>query len=240
MLIGYYCNFVIFMLEYRIKNTMFNQISKDSYILNIYDKISFLEDNQTFYCNHSQSHINNVVNTVESILTGLGYDEGLIEDAKIAATLHDIGCVEGKDNHAERSYKMAKKYLKDNKIKLNNQKMVLDAIRYHSDSFDTDNIITLAIMFADKIDHTKSRLSKLGYTVSGVRQISFIDKINVSTLNSCLSVQFIVTDDFNREEFETFYFVPKIFKAISSFANKVNLKPLVLIGDSEWICPILP
>lgn len=217
---------------------MYNQIAKDSYIQDIYNKISHLEDNQIFYCNHSQSHINNVVKTVGDILTCLSYSQEIIEDAKIAAVLHDIGCIEGKDKHAKRSYEMAKKYLKDNGIKLNNQKMVLDAIKNHSDGFETDNIITLAIIFADKIDLTKNRLNKIGLTMPGVRQMEHIYCVNVNTSGGYLSVQFVIDKKFSREEFETFYFIPKMFKAISSFAKKVGLKPVVLLGDNEWLCPI--
>ena len=66
---------------------MYNQIAKDSYIQDIYNKISHLEDNQIFYCNHSQSHINNVVKTVGDILTCLSYSQEIIEDAKIACKI---------------------------------------------------------------------------------------------------------------------------------------------------------
>lgn len=217
---------------------MFNQIAKDSYITGIYNEISCVESDFKIYCKHSQSHINNVVKTVSDTLTCLDYSQEIIEDAKIAAVLHDIGCIEGKDHHAERSYKMAKKYLKANKIKLNNQKMVLDAIKNHSDGFETNNIITLAIIFADKIDLTKNRLNKLGYAMTGVRQMAHINEVKVSTANNCLSIQFVLDKNFDREEFETFYFIPKMFKAISSFAKKVGLKPVVLLDDNEWLCPI--
>ncbi len=216
----------------------YSQIAKDNFIQDIYKKISYLEDNQIFYCNHSQFHINNVVKTVNDTSTCLGYSQEIIEDAKIAAVLHDIGCIKGKDNHAERSYEMAKKYLKSNNIKLNNQKMVLDAIKNHSDGFETDNIITLAIIFADKIDLTKNRLNKIGLTMSGVRQMEHIKDVKVRTTGDCLSIQFVVDKKFNKEEFETFYFIPKVFKAVSSFAKKVNLKPVMLLGENEWFCPI--
>lgn len=134
---------------------------------------------------------------------------------------------------------MAKRYLKTNKIKLNNHKLVLDAIKNHSDGFETDNIITLAIIFADKIDLTKNRLNKLGYTMPGVRQMGHINEVRVSMSDGHLSVQFVVDNEFNKAEFETFYFIPKLFRAISSFAKKVDLKPIVLLGDTEWLCPIL-
>lgn len=116
--------------------------------------------------------------------------------------------------------------------------MVLDAIKNHSDGFETDNIITLAIIFADKIDLTKNRLNKLGYTIEGVRQMEHIKRVRVRVSGGRLFVQYIIDKKFNKEEFETFYFIPKLFKAISSFAKKAGLRPVVLLGDSEWLCPI--
>ena len=40
----------------------------------------------------------------------------MMNEAKIAALLHDTGCIKGKENHAIRSYGFAKKNLVDNKI----------------------------------------------------------------------------------------------------------------------------
>lgn len=50
---------------------MFNKIAKDSYITEIYNQISCLESDLKIYCKHSQSHIDNVVNTVNDIPTCL-------------------------------------------------------------------------------------------------------------------------------------------------------------------------
>lgn len=217
---------------------MFNKIVTDGYIKNIYDEISLIEVAKNIYCKHSQSHIDNVIKTVEQTLLRLKYNPEIIEDAKIAALLHDIGCINGKENHAENSYQMAKQYLENNNIKLHNQKMVLDAIRNHSDGFETDNIIASTIIFADKIDLTKNRLNKLGRKLPGVRQLNYITDVMVNVSNEMLMVQFVINDNFNQQEFETFYFIPKVFKAVSSFAKKVNLKPVILLGQNEWLCPI--
>lgn len=216
---------------------MYKKVLNDKKIINLYRNISNSEEFFGIYCKHSLSHAKNVANTVERVLEGLDCDKKLIEDAKIASILHDIGCIKGKDNHAERSYDMAKIYLKEKPIKLSNEKKVLEAIRNHRDGFDTNNIITLAVIFADKIDLSKNRLSKIGYDIEGARQIRFIKRVKVDISNGRLTVRFITKKQFDRIDFEKFYFIPKVFKAIGSFAYKFNLKPLVLINNDEWFCP---
>ncbi len=82
----------------------------------------------------------------------LNYNEDLIYSTKIASILHDTGALQGKDGHAFRSYEFAKKYFEDNNINLKNQEQVLEAIKIHSDGFDTDNVIALCLILADKLD----------------------------------------------------------------------------------------
>lgn len=50
---------------------------------------------------------------IEVILKNLNFDYYYINNAKIAALLHDTGCIEGKENHPERSYHFAKDFLKE-------------------------------------------------------------------------------------------------------------------------------
>lgn len=218
---------------------MYDKVLNDKTIIDLYKEISNLEESFGIYCKHSLNHVKNVAHTVEHILKCLKCDQKIIEDAKIASILHDIGCIKGKQDHAKRSYEMAKLYIKANQVVLNNKQLALEAIKNHRDGFETDNIIALAVIFADKIDLSKNRLSKIGYNVEGARQMRFIKKVEVNIIDDNLVVQFITESQFDRLDFEKFYFIPKVFKAISGFANKFNLKPLVLINNEEWFCPSL-
>jgi HD superfamily phosphohydrolase YqeK len=218
---------------------MYDKVLNDRIIVNLYRRVSQLEESFGIYCKHSLSHVKNVAYTVEHILKCLDCNDEIIEDAKIASILHDIGCILGKDNHEKRSYEMAKFYIESNSIKLSNKRRVLNAIRNHRDGFKTNNIITLAVIFADKIDLSKNRLSKLGYDIEGARQMRYIKKVETNITDGNLIVQFITESKFDKLDFEKFYFIPKVFIAISSFAKKFNLKPLILINNEEWLCPSL-
>ncbi len=107
----------------------FNKITNDEIIINTYNKIEQFEDLHKGIAYHDIQHAMNVVDIMDTLLTKLGYDENFIEEAKIAGILHDVGVVEGKKDHAVKSYKFAKDYLDLKGISLENKNLVLDAIK---------------------------------------------------------------------------------------------------------------
>ena len=212
----------------------FNKIKNDKTIMTIYRKIHEYEDAEDGYAYHDYNHVNNVANYCEKILKVLNYDDDFINEAKIAALLHDTGCTEGKENHAQRSYEFAKKYIEKNNIPLKNKNLVLEAIKNHSEGFTTDNIIQLVIILADKIDIKKSRISEYGRQVEGNRQYQYINDIQFEIKNNNFCINFICDDEINLEELNNYYFTKKVFKSIQSFADKLNLSPKVLMNNKIW------
>jgi predicted metal-dependent HD superfamily phosphohydrolase len=214
---------------------MFDRIRNDSYIIDIYNKIESPENNDRFWTFHGLRHVNNVIETVENTLIQLGYDDEYIENAKIAALLHDLGMLEGKEDHDIRSYEKTKKYLEDTHINLKYKEEVLDAIRSHRDIVQSDNIMALVLVFADKIDIKKTRLAPKGYDIVGLRQYQYIDDININKEDNNFKVQFIVDSNCNKQELEDYYFTPKVFGAINIFANNFNYNLKILWNNEEWI-----
>ncbi len=212
----------------------FKKIRNDKEIIEIYKKIHEYEDAKGGYAYHDYNHVNNVANYCEKILKELKYDDDFICEAKVAAILHDTGCIEGKENHAYRSYEYAKKYLKEKNISLKNEGLVLDAIKNHSDGFITDNIIQLVIILADKIDIKKSRITKAGKQVEGNRQYQYINDIQFKIENNNFYINFICDEKINLEELNNYYFTKKVFNAIQSFSKKFNLSPKVSINNKTW------
>ena len=215
---------------------MFDAIKNNSYIINQYNKVKEYEDKDpNAHACHSMSHVLNVVNTIEEVLKELNYDNDYIEEAKIAALLHDLGCYIGKENHTQRSYEMAKEFFKINNIKLKYEDEVLSSIRNHSDGFDSNSMMTLALVFADKIDIKNNRVANAGRSILGVRQFLNIDDIIVDIINDKLIVKFIMNENINRKELEEYYFIPKVFKSIDIFAKKISRTSNILWNDVEWI-----
>lgn len=212
----------------------FDKIINDQQIINLYNQISDYEDVNNSRAHHNFNHVRNVADLVEKILTTLNYESDFIEEAKIASILHDTGCLNGKDGHADRGYEYAKKYIKDNNIILKYEDMVLSAIKNHSNGFETDNIITLALILADKLDIKYTRVAKEGYNIPGMKEMQYINDILVNINNNVLKIEFICDERINLPDLENYYFMPKVFKSIKAFADKMNLKSEVLINGSDW------
>ena len=213
----------------------FKKIEIDEIIVKHYNKISIFEDVDKGLAHHNLDHVKNVALLVESLLLSLGYENNFIEEAKIAAILHDTGAIDGKANHAFRSYVFAKQYFEENNIILIHKDLVLDAIKAHSDGFDSDNIMALTLILADKLDIKYTRIAKEGYNVNGIRQMQYIRDIVVDISNNNLDIKFLCDDNIDMAELEGFYFIAKVFKAIIAFSEKLNLNPRVFSNDTKWI-----
>lgn len=213
----------------------FEQILNDKAIVEIYEKVHEYEDEHGGHAHHDLSHVLNVTAYCEKILRALKYDEDFICEAKVAALLHDTGAVQGKENHAYRSFEFAKKYFDENNIQLKNKDLVLEAIKNHGDGFDTDNIIQLVLILADKIDLKKSRVSEAGKQVEGIRQSQYIDDIEFDIGGGGLKINFVCDKKMDLEELNNYYFTKKVFKAIRAFSSKLNLAPSVCVNNKPWL-----
>ena len=212
----------------------FNKIVNDEKIRLLYNQIHEYEDANGGWCYHDFNHVKNVANCCEQLLREFNYDEDFIYEAKIAAILHDVGCSQGKDNHPYRSYEFAKKYFKENGIALKHENLILEAIKNHSEGFDSDNILQLVLILADKLDITKKRLALAGKRQIGARQYQFINDIKIKIKDKTLLIQFNCDKQLDLNELNEDYFTPKVFKAVRAFSKQMNLKPQLFINDKIW------
>lgn len=213
---------------------IYEEILKDKEIIARYDKIEKYEDLNKGIAYHNIEHVLNVTTMVEQILTYLKFDNEYIECAKIAAILHDTGADEGKDGHAYRSYLFAKNYLTQKQIFLPYEDEILEAIKIHSDGFETDNMMALAIILADKLDVKSNRITKEGQKVVGNRQYKYINDIEIKIENQKMMINFLADAKIDITELEQYYFTAKIIKAIKSFCLKVKLEPIITINNIKW------
>lgn len=207
---------------------------KDNEIKDIYNKIEEYEINTGGWCYHNYNHVMNVTKMVVYILKELNFNEEDVAKGKIACLLHDTGAILGKDDHAYRSYIYAEEYFKKNDINFKNIDLVLEAIKDHSNNFDTDNIYTLALILSDKLDTKSNRVTEVGKTILGNRQYTHIKDIKISIKNNLLSINYITDKNIDIKELNEFYFTKKVFNAIKSFSNKMNLNYKVYIDNNEW------
>ena len=213
---------------------IYEKIINDKKIIDRYENIRKFENKTGGWAYHDLNHIKRVEKIIDNVLNTLDFDEKFIYKEKIACILHDTGAILGKENHAYRSYLFAKDYFINNNIKFDDINLILDAIKNHSDGFETDNLYGIILIFADKLDMTKERLSYYGKKVKGNKEYSHVNDIDITIENNNLKINFITDGEVNLKEINEYYFTKKIFKGVESFSNKLDLKYILLMDNKEW------
>ncbi|MHC5268566.1 HD domain-containing protein [Enterococcus sp. LJL98] len=215
--------------------SVFEMIASDEEIKEIYRKIERYEDETGGWAYHNWQHVENVTAMTASILKQLGVSDDYLEAAKIAALLHDVGALEGKENHAFRGRIFSAAYFKKHDLHLPYEQEILSAIADHSNGFESDELLTLALILSDKLDITKSRVAKAGYETPGMRQLQFITAIQIEISAEVFCVDFVAKQEIDLQEFENFYFIQKVFRAIAAFACKIARRPVILLNHRPWV-----
>ncbi len=111
------------------------------------------------YTEHSFAHVGKVAVVAEKILRTLGYPERVVELAKIAAYMHDIGNVVNRIDHAQSGAILAFRLLDNMGMEAGEIAQVISAIGNHDESTAVAvNPIAAALILADKTDVRRSRV----------------------------------------------------------------------------------
>lgn len=171
---------------------MLNKVMNDEEINKIINSINDVIIIDNCGC-HGMNHALRVMKYVEIILKGIGSNEHEIELGKIAAYLHDVGALEGKSEHAERSAKFVDKYLTSIQMPEEDKKIIVHAILDHSGGKDLQSNVGAALIFADKIDMFKDRMLRFKENNYFHDNIKHMLNVEVSVSNDIINVN-IVTD----------------------------------------------
>ncbi len=111
------------------------------------------------YTDHSTAHTRLVAERAADILEAFGYGTDVIELAKIAGFMHDIGNSINRHHHAEYGALLANEILKETDMSVEDRVRVVSAIANHdeSDGVAADPI-SAALIIADKTDVRRSRV----------------------------------------------------------------------------------
>ena len=213
---------------------VFDILNSDNEILNIYKRIEKKEREGEGWAFHNYEHVKNVSRIAEKILRDIECNEETIYKCKIACLLHDVGALQGKERHAERSFVYAQKLFEEKNWIFDGSENILEAIKNHSSGFETNNIIALSIILADKLDIKKNRITKEGKKIEGNRQYIHIEDITINIKDGILTINFITDGKINIKEVNNYYFTNKVFKAIQSFSKRLNLDYYVLMDNKKW------
>ena len=213
---------------------IYEYLNSNDNILKTYKEIENKEIKNGGWAFHNFEHVKNVSKIAEKILTDLNFDEETIYKCKIACLLHDVGALQGKEEHAQRSFEYTRKLFEDKNWIFEDSDSVIEAIKNHSSGFETNNIIALSIILADKLDIKKTRITELGKKIEGNRQYAHIEDIVINIQNGVLNINFITDGMMIMKEVNDYYFTGKVFKAIEAFSKKLNLKHYIFMDNKPW------
>jgi len=111
------------------------------------------------YTEHSFPHVERVAATSSMILETLGYDERIVELARIASIMHDIGNVINRIDHAQSGAVMAFRLLDNLSMPASEICSVIAAIGNHDEGTGMPlDPISAAMIIGDKTDVRRSRV----------------------------------------------------------------------------------
>lgn len=133
------------------------------------------------YTDHSAAHCAMVAERAAYVLRKLDYTEHVVELAKIAGFLHDIGNVINRSRHAEYGALLANEILKKTDMPLEDRVTVVSAIGNHDESTGgAVDAVSAALIIADKTDVRRNRVrnkemaafdihDRVNYAVTGAK-----------------------------------------------------------------------
>jgi len=117
--------------------------------------------NELGYTEHASRHISIVSHRAGKILEELGYDKEIVELAKIAGYMHDIGNSINRADHAHNGAMFAYNILKEMGMDVKSRTEILMAIGNHDELTGTAvSEVSAALILADKSDVHRDRVVK--------------------------------------------------------------------------------
>ncbi len=136
------------------------------------------------YTEHSFAHVGRVADVAANILLALGRDARMVELARMAGYLHDIGNLVNREEHSQSGAVMAFTILRDMGMPPEEIAEITTAIGNHDEGTGVPvSDIAAALILADKSDVRRSR-------VRNSEEVAFDihDRVNYSVTKSSLSV----------------------------------------------------
>ncbi len=136
------------------------------------------------FTEHSFAHVTQVAQRSAYILESLGYPERIVELARIAGFLHDIGNVINRVDHSQSGAVMAFRILDRMEFPPEEIAIIISAIGNHDEGTGIPvNEVAAALIIADKSDVRRSRVRN----PEDVR-VDIHDRVNYSATHSGVTV----------------------------------------------------
>ncbi len=136
------------------------------------------------YTEHSFAHVTRVAEEAGRLLSALGYSEHMVELARVAGFLHDIGNLVNRIEHSQSGAVMAFRILDRMDMPAADIATVVTAIGNHDEGTGVPvNEVAAALILADKSDVRRSRVRNHDLTKFDIH-----DRVNYSVERSVLEL----------------------------------------------------
>ena len=203
--------------------TTYKDILNSDYFKNCYTLIEELK--KDYPVNHGFIHVNHVIENAKNLSKLFNLTEKETNLLLIACCLHDIGYINGREDHAKTGAVLAKDYLTKNSD-LNNADidLICGAIASHggSEISDYKDKISLCLIFADKLDYLGTRYKN----VESTALYRTIVKTELVKTNGVYQLNFYSTlPDFeNQLKTKSPHINNKLLSVLDKFSRAWNVK----------------
>lgn len=136
----------------------YEDIIHNEEILEYYRRGSIILD-ELGYTDHSTAHTTMVADKAADILEAYHFEPEVIELARIAGFMHDIGNAINRHHHAEYGSLLANEILKETDLSIQDRVRIVSAIANHDESYGVaSDPLSAALIIADKSDVRRSRV----------------------------------------------------------------------------------
>ncbi len=212
---------------------MYEKVLNNPKYLEVVNKIESMKfiTNGKWDWDHGLGHYKRVAQYVKNILEQLNKDERTIELGMTAALLHDIGLSDSGPNkidHALKSSEMFRKYLVETDITKEEEQILEDAIKDHSNGNNIKSDIGMALVLADKLDVTYHRTINSSIQDDLNKEYQKIKKVDIEITDEFLIVKYKVEEEINLDlllEWNKMISIPK------KIAKQLEKKYICMIND---------
>ena len=132
------------------------------------------------FTEHSKAHAGIVAERAAMILEELGHDASVVELARIAGFMHDIGNSINRHDHAQSGALLAYQILKEMDMSMEERLTIVTAIGNHDEKTGTAvDAVSAAVILGDKTDVRRNRVQETSQT-----QFDIHDRVNYAVLSS--------------------------------------------------------
>jgi len=182
--------------------TEYYKLIEDTELMDIIDSINVINKDVLQTC-HGRYHTMFVVKHIEYVLRKLGYDDYTVELGKIAALLHDIGTLTGKEGHAIKSSEMCEYFLDRTELTDEDKGSITHAIKDHSNGDEINSPFGAALLLIDKVNLCRERVLVKDTDDAWLINLLEIENTKITVKNKRITINYVVTPKFSKKMFDS-------------------------------------